>query len=84
MSGTSWIVLTVTATAIYLWRHWGNLPEFHPGDAVGFAALGLLALWLVSKRRSGPDDTGSPEQLRQSAAFRLGKTLNRVWSRAGR
>lgn len=60
-----------------------GITEFRIEDVVGFAALGLILFWCLWKRspKSGSETTlNAPghEDPRQSLAFRLGQSLNRV------
>lgn len=53
-----------------------DLSRFGWGDALMFALLGLLLWWCFSTR-SG--QAAGHEQPNQSVAFRLGKSLHRIW-----
>jgi hypothetical protein len=75
MSRDGLIALAITVTVIHLYSRWDTLPAFTWGDALGFTVLGLLVLFLVRPKRH------NARPAHESAAFRLGKTLNRVQRR---
>jgi hypothetical protein len=51
------------------------------GDFLMFGLLGLLMWWLLSVRKGG--EASGEESANKSIAFRLGKSLNRVWRGKG-
>lgn len=74
----TWIGYAVIALAFSLY----NNPLKRPlewGDFLMFGLLGLLLWWLLSARKSG--DAAGEDRADKSFAFRLGKSLNRVWRR---
>jgi hypothetical protein len=73
------IALGITVFGLYYWQRDGNLPPLYLGDVVAMAVIGLLLVWLQTFKRGGAlRDAPHSEDLRQSFAFRLGKSLNRV------
>lgn len=49
------------------------------GDFLMFGLLGLLMWWLLSARKGG--EASGEQSANKGFAFRLGKSLNRVWRR---
>ena len=73
ISGGQWGAILAIAVAGAYSRGAFNRP-FEWGDALMFALLGLLLLWLLGGRKNAAHH----ESLNQGIAFRLGKSLNRI------
>lgn len=80
VSGGQIVGISAVAIAGYLSRH--DLPPMDWRDYTAFAVLGLLLYWCFKPLRSDSlvDATGH-QQTGQSFAFRLGKSLKRVFRR---
>lgn len=74
------IALGVVFAALAVYNNPPTKP-FEWGDYLMFGLLGLLLWWLLGTRKGG--ETTAQDGADQGFAFRLGKSLNRVWRGKG-